>query len=43
MRESSIQQIQSLRNEMLEQEYVIRQDICKEFAEQLTEIEEDHE
>ncbi len=32
----------SLRSELREQEYKIRQEVCKEFNEQLIEIEDNH-
>ena len=41
--DASKQKIKHLNAEMLQQEYRIRQEISKEFTEQLTEIEEDHE
>jgi hypothetical protein len=41
--EASKQQIKQLNVVMLQQEYKIRQEVSKEFTEQLTEIEEEHE
>lgn len=41
--DTSKQKVKQLNAEMLQQEYRIRQEISKEFAEQLTEIEEEHE
>ena len=35
--------MRALRNKLLDQEYKIRKQVSKEFSEQLTEIEEDHE
>ena len=35
--------VQELKIEILEQEYQIRKEISKEFAEQVTEIEDEHE
>ena len=43
MRAACSQQVKELKVELLEQEYRIRQEVSKEFAEQLTEIEEEHE
>lgn len=40
---ASRQRVKQLNVEMLQQEYRVRQEVSKEFTEQLTVIEEEHE